>query len=143
MRELLIPTGLQDQIAKEAHAAAPRECCGLLVGTEQGETFRVLYLRSTRNVAVEPDRFEIDPAPQIALMRALRGTGRRIIGCYHSHPDGTVEPSPIDLASSFERGFVWLIAGVSGRKAQLRAFLREEAGFRELTLLDRVPARTV
>ena len=121
----------------------PRECCGLLVGTGQSETLRVLYLRPTRNVAEEPDRFEVDPAAQIALMRALRGTGRRVIGCYHSHPNGTAEPSAHDLASSFEEGFVWLIVAVTGSKAQLRAFLREGAGFRELALLDRLPARTV
>ena len=46
-----------------------------------------------RNLADTPDRFEIDPAEQIKLMRALRGAGREIIGCYHSHPNGSAEPS--------------------------------------------------
>ena len=143
MREILIPGGLQTRIAQEARAALPRECCGLLVGTVEGERFRVLYLRATRNMATEPDRFEIDPGVHIALMRALRGTGRGIIGCYHSHPNGSDGPSEHDRASGFEIGFVWLIAAISGAKTQLRAFLREETDFRELTLLDRVPARTV
>ena len=143
MREILIPGGLQARIAQEARAALPKECCGLLVGNVEGERFRVLYLRATRNMVTEPDSFEIDPAVQIALMRALRGSGRRIIGCYHSHPNGTGEPSDRDRASSFEMGFVWLIASISGAKTHLRAFVRVDAGFRELTLLDRVPARTV
>jgi proteasome lid subunit RPN8/RPN11 len=124
LRQILIPIGLQDRIAEDARAALPRESCGLLVGTKRGEILRIVYVRPTRNVATQPDAFEIDPAAHIALMRALRGTERQIIGCYHSHPNGTSEPSARDLAASFEQGLVWLIAGLSCRKVQLRAFLR-------------------
>jgi len=143
MGTILIPDGLRERIAHEARTALPRECCGLLVGTRQGEMLRVLYHRSTRNLATEPDRFEIDPSAHVALARALRGTGRAIVGCYHSHPNGAAEPSAQDLAGSSEEGFVWLIAAASGSKMLFRAFQREASGFQELALLDRLPERTV
>ena len=143
MRTILIPYGLRERIGQEVRAALPRECCGLLVGARQGEMLRVLYHRSTRNLATEPDRFEIDPSAHVALARALRGTGRAILGCYHSHPNSAAEPSARDLAGSSEEGFVWLIAATSGSKMLFRAFLREASGFQELSLLDRLPEPTV
>ena len=50
---------------------------------------------------------------QFDLLRRLRGTQTRIIGCFHSHPDGAPEPSATDRASAFESDFLWLIAGGS------------------------------
>ena len=48
-----------------------------------------------RNIASEPaTRYRIDPAEHIALTRHLRGTGRSILGAYHSHPHGDPVPSP-------------------------------------------------
>ena len=66
----------------------PRECCGLIEGERHGDTAVAVALHATRNLAEASDRFAIDPAAQFALLRALRGTGRDIIGCYHSHPNG-------------------------------------------------------
>ena len=77
-----------------------------------GDIIEALALHPTRNLASAPDRFEIDPAEHIRLLRALRGTGREIVGCYHSHPDGAPAPSPRDRCSAHDENFVWLIAGL-------------------------------
>ncbi len=108
---VLLSAAQRAQIAAAARAAAPRECCGLLEGVRDGEAVRVAAVHPTRNLSQEADRFAIDPAEQFALLRRLRGTGRAVVGCYHSHPDGRAEPSPRDLAAAAEEGFVWLIAG--------------------------------
>jgi proteasome lid subunit RPN8/RPN11 len=66
------------------------------------------------NVAENPTRhFQIDPQAQFDLMRALRGSQRRIIGCFHSHPDGVPAPSATDRAQAYESDFLWLIVGGS------------------------------
>jgi proteasome lid subunit RPN8/RPN11 len=110
---LLMPQTLRDGIAAQALAAFPRECCGLIEGRRENDTACALAVHPVRNLAQEPDRFELDAAEQFRLMRALRGTDRELIGCYHSHPNGRAGLSPRDRAGAGEDDFVWLIAGVT------------------------------
>ena len=60
------------------------------------------------------DRFEIDPKDHIAAGKRARERGQRIIGCYHSHPNGVAEPSAQDLSRAGEKDFLWLIAATDG-----------------------------
>lgn len=108
-----LPLLLQEQLHREALHAYPRECCGLVEGTRDGTTVRVLTLHAMPNIAREQDRFEIDPAVHITLLRNLRGSGREIVGCYHSHPNGRAEPSARDRANAVEEGLLWLITAVN------------------------------
>jgi proteasome lid subunit RPN8/RPN11 len=132
---LALSEALREQIAREARAAFPRECCGLIEGVVEGGAAKALALHPTRNLGTAPDRFEIDPAAHIRLLRSLRGTGRALIGCYHSHPNGKAEPSPRDLEGVGEDGFIWLIAalGVDG-PVMLTAHIFAGGGFRALDL---------
>ena len=68
--------------------------------------------RETANLAGDPKRhFLIDPEVQFALLHRLRGTGARILGCFHSHPGGLAEPSATDKSQAYEANFLYLIAG--------------------------------
>ena len=134
IRVLLLAPNLRSEIEREARTAFPRECCGLIEGVRTGEQVQAFALHPTRNIAQEPNRFEIDPAAHIALMRNLRGTGREIVGCYHSHPDGAAEPSQHDRRSASEDGFVWVIAAVARETCELRAYVHEGEDFRGLDL---------
>jgi proteasome lid subunit RPN8/RPN11 len=133
---LLLPSRLKAQIDNEAREAFPGECCGLIEAVHEGEAVRVLALHPTRNLATAYDRFEIDPAEQFRLMHALRGTGREIAGCYHSHPNGRAEPSAHDLEHAGEDGFVWLIAAVraASEEARISAFVYEKGAFKPMPL---------
>ena len=122
MSALVLPQGLRAQIAAEARAAHPRECCGLVEGFGR----RVTALHPSPNLAEGDDRFEIDPALQFRLLRE----GRRVIGCYHSHPGGLARPSPRDLEGAGEDGFVWLIQGADG----LGAFVFAGGAFEAVAL---------
>lgn len=123
---MILARALCDAVLAEARAAHPRECCGLL----EGEGGRIVAVHPSRNLARAPDRFEIDPALQFRLLRA----GRRIVGCYHSHPDGVAAPSPRDADGAGEPGFLWLIAAGGA----LAAFVWDGAGFRAVAMrLDR------
>ena len=90
-----------------------------------------LALHPSINQAAEPDRFAIDPRLQFSLLRGLRGSGRSVIGCYHSHPNGRAEPSPRDAENAFETDFLWLILALDDRdgEAELAAFTRVERDF--------------
>ena len=80
---------------------------------DMGCEVRALAFHPTRNLATRPDRFEIDPAAQFALLRRLRGSGREIVGCYHSHPNGAAEFSACDREGAFESDFLWLVAAIT------------------------------
>ncbi|HEY4125745.1 MAG TPA: M67 family metallopeptidase [Rhizomicrobium sp.] len=122
---LILPRPLRDQIAREALAAHPSECCGLIEGTYIGDVAEAARCHPTRNLAEGADRFEIDPAQHITLLRTLRDGPNNIVGCYHSHPNGRPEPSPRDLESAVEEDFVWLIAAGD----ELAAFIHRRGTF--------------
>ncbi len=121
---------------REARAALPIECCGLLEGIVAEDNIRITALHPTRNLAKEPDRFEIDPAVQFGLMRSLRGTERSVVGCYHSHPNGRAEPSEHDRGGGGEKGFVWLIVALGEGKERLSAYVCEGTHFRAVSIVQ-------
>ncbi|CAA7622315.1 M67 family metallopeptidase [Magnetospirillum sp. SS-4] len=101
-------------IADAAEAAFPFECCGLLVGRGQ-RVIEVTRLVPAPNLLAgcAPDRFELDPRVRFATERALRGTAERLVGHWHSHPNGSPLPSPTDLEQAWEPEMIWLIAAVA------------------------------
>lgn len=112
-----------------AAGAAPAEACGLLFGDKAG--MRIAEATLARNVAPTPDiRFEIDPQALFAAHRRDRAGPGRLLGVWHSHPDGTPAPSRHDAAGITERDWLWLIAA-GGR---ITAWLPDGAGFRPVPL---------
>jgi proteasome lid subunit RPN8/RPN11 len=115
---LVLPAALQARLLDEARTALPAECCGFLEGVRNEAGVWVSAVHPAANLAPDPlTGFEIDPATHFALLRTLRGTGRVIVGCYHSHPNGRARPSSRDLATICERGFVWIILAVGDSEA--------------------------
>lgn len=107
-----------EAIRRQARAALPDECCGLMLATE--ETGRVDAILPAANVAQTPrSRFEVDPAVLIAAHRAERAGGPKILGCYHSHPVGEPVPSREDAAQADPSGQLWLICGGATLHARL------------------------
>ena len=136
---LHLPDELAAAVLIAAGRSYPSECCGLIEGIDTLDGWRALAVHEAANLAEEPSRrFLIDPEVQFRLLRSLRGSERRIIGCFHSHPDGPPEPSATDAASACETDFLWLIAGgalASG--LTLRAYVvAEEGGFSAVDLRD-------
>jgi proteasome lid subunit RPN8/RPN11 len=111
--KLTLPRALQARIEAEARAAYPTECCGLIEGVIDGNAVQALALHPARNIASARDRFEIHPEDHFAALKTARTNGHAIIGCYHSHPDGTAQPSEIDRAGGGEENFIWLIAALA------------------------------
>jgi len=100
-------------IVDHAERSFPQECCGLLVGEEKENVVWVGEIYESENLADDPIRwFEVDPALRLQLQPSLRGSGRGIIGIYHSHPFGLAHPSPRDLECAWEPDLVWLIMSI-------------------------------
>lgn len=94
-------------ILAAAAQAAPREACGLLLGTGT----HIETALATANVHPEPLRhFEIDPAALVAAHKAARSGGPHVLGYFHSHPNGLARPSATDAAMAAGDGRIWAIA---------------------------------
>ncbi|MGE4281211.1 MAG: M67 family metallopeptidase [Magnetospirillum sp.] len=127
---LQIDAKLTKQMVDAAEVAFPAEACGLVIGRGKGQLIRVTRVVPAGNLlATTDDRFELDPAVRIAVEKELRdsGTKDRIIGHYHSHTDGTADPSATDRAMAHEPELAWLIIGVlDGQAIQTLAHRLDE-----------------
>ncbi len=121
---LHLPVSHIEALREAAAAAYPDECCGLLVG-EGAAALTVTEVIPVLNVAETPERaFAIDPQKQFDVLRATRGTDRRVIGHYHSHPNGHAIPSARDLAMAHDPAAVWVVVGITaGGVSEMRAFV--------------------
>ena len=137
MTVLVLPPEFAAQIEREARAAFPRECCGLVEGRREESRAVATALHPVKNLSPDTDRFELDPAAHLRLLREARQAGREIIGCYHSHPNGRAEPSKADAAGAGETDFLWLIAGVTEKAMTLGIFAWTG---RDFTLVPRLAA---
>jgi len=131
-------------IAAAAEAAFPGEGCGLLAG--HGATaVQITRVVPAANLCAgeRNDRFELDPRARLVLQRTLRGTTERLVGHWHSHPNGHAEPSAEDVARAEEPDLIWLIVPVRldatdhPRAGAPRAFRLEAATAR----IEPVPLR--
>lgn len=78
----------------------------MLLGTAE----RIVEVVPSANVAENPEiRFEIEPALLFATHRRAREAGLQLLGPYHSHPGGRLEPSPRDAADA-QISQLWIIA---------------------------------
>jgi proteasome lid subunit RPN8/RPN11 len=134
-RIVLVPAD-RARIESEARAAFPRECCGLIEGRRDKSGIHVRAVHAVRNVADVTERFEIDPAEHIRLLREARVRGNEIVGCYHSHPGAHAEPSPRDRAGASEEGFLWLIAGSLRGVTELRGYVFHKGEFMLVDLVE-------
>ena len=131
-----------DAIAAHTRRESPRECCGLLIGTEH----EVIEAVATANVAAAPLRhYQVSPSDHFVQVKRCRdvaspeATAVGVIGAYHSHPRSAPTPSPTDIKEAFE-DFLYLIAGPVDDSAPLevRAY-RLQGGKFEGVQLDAIP----
>lgn len=85
--------GQFEQILAQAHAEAPNECCGLLLG--RGDVVEEVF--PGRNVDETPrTRYVMDPRDQLRAFRTMDERGWDLVAIYHSHPHTEAYPSETD-----------------------------------------------
>ena len=91
--------------AIQAHAVAeyPRECCGLVVATEEGE----LYV-TCRNAAENASEHFRLPGEDYAAAEDLG----EVLALVHSHPNAAATPSDADRVMCEASGLTWHIVSV-------------------------------
>ena len=113
-----IASSVVDAVIAHAKESQPRECCGVLLGKDDGVTHAI----RAPNLAEGSTRFLLDPKAHIEARRAARTQGLDIVGFYHSHPHSHAYPSATDLAEAAYPECVHLIVGFVEGKPEVRLF---------------------
>ena len=103
------------RIEQHGAEAYPNECCGMLLGKEQGGRKVIEDILPLPNAREDSprNRFLILPEDFLKGEREARSRGLDIIGFYHSHPDHFAQPSEYDRAHAWP-WYTYLILGVNG-----------------------------
>jgi proteasome lid subunit RPN8/RPN11 len=130
-RRVAISRSVRRAMLAHARRERPRECCGLLVGDRDG----VRYAVAMANIAPGNTRYRVDDRAHLELRRSLRtfAPALEILGVYHSHPAGSADVSPTDIAESMYPDWIYVIVGLEPRPA-VRAFRIRKSAARELRI---------
>jgi len=135
-RIVILPRSVRARLTRWTRVGYPHETCGLLVGSSDATTTRVIAATQARNLACERahERFELDPRDLVAADRAARAEGRDIVGVWHSHPDHSAQPSDLDRSTAWS-GWSYLIVAVTACGAsEMRSWRLAHDRFVEETL---------
>jgi proteasome lid subunit RPN8/RPN11 len=113
-----LPRSMLDRIVAQARDEAPNECCGM-IATRDGAA---VELHPARNAAASPLRYEIDPLEQYRIQTAIEDAGLELGAIYHSHTRSAPEPSQTDINLAFYPDALYVIVGVAGEEADVRAW---------------------
>ncbi|HEX4348481.1 MAG TPA: M67 family metallopeptidase [Vicinamibacterales bacterium] len=134
MRTIRCDARVPDVVRELATREAPRECCGLLVGTAAAITGAV----PIANIAQEIGRFELDPAAHIKMRREARECGLEVVGVFHSHVATPAVPSRRDLAEAAYPEYLCGIVSLQNGRTDFRLFELRGDSFDEVEMaIDR------
>lgn len=114
-----------DAMIAHARETSPAECCGLIGGTSAA---RAVTLYRLRNVRANPELgYEAAPEDLFAAQRQMRERGEDLLAIYHSHPRASdPSPSETDVRLAYYPSALYLIIGLGGIEAVIKAFLISE-----------------
>ena len=127
------------QIQLHAERVYPEECCGLLVGTVDGDRKIILEVREAENSwgtdnweefseisGSKRNRFSISPQVLLQVQKETRDRDLAIVGIYHSHPDYPAVPSEFDRAIAWATYSYLIISVRQGKGTDLRSWQLDE-----------------
>ena len=118
MTSLRIPRSLLDDIVDHARAEAPNECCGMIAAVDG----RAVAVHRVRNAAASPLRYEMEGMEQYRVQTAIEDAGHELGAIYHSHTRSDPVPSQTDINLAFYPEALYVIVGVKGPEADVRAW---------------------
>jgi len=120
-RVVRIAAAAYEAMRERACLAGEEECCGALVGRPVID--RIVPLANA--ASDRRSAYAISPRDLFELERRVE-----VSGFFHSHPDGTAEPSEHDLVLAWP-GYIYVIIGRQVRAWQLDP---DGSAFRELAV---------
>jgi cysteine synthase B len=116
---------VEREIRRHGESTYPHECCGLLLGTLDGETRRVtatFEIGNAREESARHNRYLIGPDDYLRGEKSAREKGLDVLGFYHSHPDHPARPSEFDRDHAWPFYAYVIVAVAKGRSEAIGAF---------------------
>ena len=113
-RVLTITAAVDLAIRAHGQETYPHECCGALVGRNDGVTAIVALPNTTEEGPRR--RFLVRPSDYREAERRATERGGELLGFYHSHPDHPARPSQYDLDHAWPT-FAYIIVAVASGTA--------------------------
>jgi proteasome lid subunit RPN8/RPN11 len=133
-----------DAIERHASRDYPSECCGMLLGSDEGDSKRVSEVAPLPNLRHDParaqefvplenpgreterNRYLIDPGDQLRAEKDARARGLTVLGYYHSHPDHPSRPSEYDREHAWPWYSYVIVAVEQGNPRDTRSWVLSE-----------------
>ena len=134
---LRLNRAVEEIAVKTCERAFPEEGCGLLIGPipddfdKPGRALEVDEARPLPNgwdASAKTNRYLIDPKIMARVETELSGTGRGVVGFFHSHPQVPAWPSPFDLTMAMPCCSYWILQVRDGKAVDSRSWQRTEDG---------------
>ena len=116
------------KIKVHAMQAYPEECCGMLLGKEDGQTKIVCDVIQMKNTKAEyrTRRYLIDPEDYKRAEEQATEEGVSVIGLYHSHPDNPPQPSQNDVEHALPWWSYLIVSVESGLPTTVKSWMLED-----------------
>lgn len=120
---------LADRIERHGMQTYPEECCGILLGSSNGDERVILDTAELDNVQEENRRrrFFVTPKQYMQAEKVASERGMELLGFYHSHPDHPAIPSEFDREHALP-WFTYIVLAVEKGDAKvMTAWLLSES----------------
>ena len=131
------------EISQHGERDYPFECCGLLIGSFDGDNRKIVTetyaISNAREEEAKRNRFLIRPEELMRGEKYARQRGLAVVGFYHSHPDDGPVPSQYDLEHAWPTYSYIVVAVENGQAAGLRSWEMEpdRSKFNEEQIVNR------
>jgi proteasome lid subunit RPN8/RPN11 len=116
---VILPSGLQQDIFQQMEASFPNEGGGFLVGTTHNNITTIHAVIAVANVFETEEqyhRYAMTPQNWANMEDKADEMGYSLVGYYHSHPNAPAIPSEYDRVHALPN-FVYIITSVMSGKA--------------------------
>jgi proteasome lid subunit RPN8/RPN11 len=121
---ILISRSLENDLLSACRLRLPYETCGIIYGTESDKRITAEGYRFIRNASSsQADTFSFHPEDWVSTYFQAQKNQRKIVGFFHTHPQGTVLPSRLDEQGSIPWGTYWIISFAADH-SELAAYQR-------------------
>ena len=111
-----------ESVAVHAEESLPCECCGILLAQGKDLSAVSCALPAENTDRERPQqRYSLGHKAHIRAVQIEASDNARIVGYYHSHPDGGTRPSLQDMKQALA-GVTYLIIGIHQRSVEYAAW---------------------
>lgn len=117
-----------NELKRFAENCYPSECCGILIGRNNGAEETVTIAYPVRNMTAGDNcrSFCIDPLEILRSEIYAEQNNLEILGFFHSHPDNEASASTEDIRHMITGYFYPIISVRNGKAAEIRCYQRAD-----------------